>query len=189
MKKNSIMDAFVILLDKLEYLISDLSDIGARAFQKGDYDKAGQAADEAVRLTNFRSKVQKLQNEWTMFFSKHTHRQPECGKRKMTKRLRYGVKTPEEAYRRPILETLVELGGSGPTKRILRLVEQKMRSTLNEYDYQPLPSNPTCSRWNNTAQWCRMTLIKEGLLRSDSPRGIWEITEVGRIALDYKKPL
>ena len=187
MKNIRTKKAFEILLDELEYLITDMSDIGARAFQKGDYDKARQAADEAARLTDFRNKVQKLQNEWAMFFSKHTRRQPERGKRKMTKQLRYGVKTPLDAYRRPILEILVEMGGSGPTKKILKLVEQKMRNILNEYDYQPLPSNPTCPRWDNTAQWCRKIMVDEGLLRSDSPRGIWEISEAGRRALDYKE--
>jgi len=33
--------------------------------------------------------------------------------------------------------------------------------------------------WRNTAQWCKNTLMQEGLLKSDSPKGIWEITEKG----------
>ncbi|RMH13146.1 MAG: hypothetical protein D6698_14360, partial [Gammaproteobacteria bacterium] len=34
--------------------------------------------------------------------------------------------------------------------------------------------------WRNTAQWCRNTMVREGLMKSDSPYGIWEITEAGR---------
>ncbi|MEM7820360.1 MAG: winged helix-turn-helix domain-containing protein, partial [Candidatus Aenigmatarchaeota archaeon] len=30
------------------------------------------------------------------------------------------------------------------------------------------------------AQWARNAMVKEGLLASDSPRGVWEITAVGR---------
>lgn len=31
----------------------------------------------------------------------------------------------------------------------------------------------------NTAQWARNSMVKEGLMASDSPRGIWEITDEG----------
>ena len=67
--------------------------------------------------------------------------------------------------------------------QVLELVEKKMQGILNEYDYQSLPSNPKEVRWRNTAQWCRNTLVREGLLRSDSPRGIWEISDEGREVL------
>ncbi|MFN3396352.1 MAG: winged helix-turn-helix domain-containing protein, partial [Thermodesulfovibrionales bacterium] len=44
-------------------------------------------------------------------------------------------------------------------------------------------------RWENTAQWCRNTLVQEGLLSSDSPRGIWEITAEGEKLLREKNRL
>ena len=31
--------------------------------------------------------------------------------------------------------------------------------------------------WINNAQWERFLMVKEGILRSDSPNGIWELTE------------
>jgi restriction system protein len=34
-----------------------------------------------------------------------------------------------------------------------------------------VPSEPKQSRWRNTAQWCRNTLVNEGLLKKDSPWG------------------
>jgi hypothetical protein len=54
--------------------------------------------------------------------------------------------------------------------KVLNLMERKMRGILNNYDYQPLPSDPNTIRWRNTAQWCRNTMVREGLLKSDSPR-------------------
>jgi predicted transcriptional regulator len=33
---------------------------------------------------------------------------------------------------------------------------------------------------DNTAQWARNSLREEGLIRDDTPRSIWEITEEGR---------
>jgi hypothetical protein len=88
--------------------------------------------------------------------------------------------TPEDAFRRPVLEALVELSGSAPVGKVLDRVEQKMKGVLNEYDRKPLPSDPRSIRWRNTAKWCRSTLAREGLMKSDSPHGIWEISEQGR---------
>ena len=38
-------------------------------------------------------------------------------------------------------------------------------------------------RWRNAAQWARNSMIHEGLLKADSPRGVWEISDQGRRAL------
>jgi len=72
------------------------------------------------------------------------------------------------------------LGSSAPIDKVLELVYEKMKDRLNEYDLQPLPSSPKQSRWRNTAQWCRKTMVSEGLPKPDSPRGVWEITDAGR---------
>ena len=47
-----------------------------------------------------------------------------------------------------------------------------------------LPSDPKSVRWRNTAQWCRNTMVNEGLLKGDSPHGVWEITAAGKRALE-----
>ena len=65
-------------------------------------------------------------------------------------------------------------------REVLDRVEAKMKDVLNTYDREPLPSNPRSVRWRNTAQWCRNTLVREGLMKSDSPYGVWEISEAGR---------
>jgi restriction endonuclease Mrr len=62
-----------------------------------------------------------------------------------------------------------------------------MKGILNKYDYEPLPSNPTQKRWENSVQWARNTMVNEGLLSSDSPRGIWEITQKGRDFYNQQK--
>lgn len=55
-----------------------------------------------------------------------------------------------------------------------------MKHKLNEFDWQPLPSDPRSVRWRNKVYWYRSVLIQEGLIRSDTPRGIWGITDQGR---------
>ena len=93
-------------------------------------------------------------------------------------RLRQGLKTPNRTYRRPILETLDELGGRAYADDVLKVVEEKVKPLLNEFDLQKLSSGMDI-RWRNAAQWVRWTLVKEGLLKSDSPRGVWELSDKG----------
>jgi len=96
------------------------------------------------------------------------------------RRSRRGMKTPESAYLRPILDVLVELGGSGDVATVLDRVYGKMEMQLNEHDRSPLASDGVTPRWRNTAQWARNALREQGLIRSDAPRGVWIISDEGR---------
>ena len=76
-------------------------------------------------------------------------------KRKTRSHLLPGKRTPEDAFRRPIFEAIVELGGSARVRDVLDKVEQKMKGILNKFDYMSLPSEHERVRWLNTAKWCR----------------------------------
>ncbi len=65
---------------------------------------------------------------------------------------------------------------------ILDRVGETMKDILKPVDYEPLASDPDMPRWRNAAQWARWMMVKEGWLKADSPRGIWEITEAGKKA-------
>jgi len=95
-------------------------------------------------------------------------------------------RTPRRAYRVPILEALEQLGGRGRVQEVLNIVYEKMKDRLTEDDLKPLPSGGDI-RWANTAQWERLNMVKEGLLRDDSPMGIWEMTEAGRAYLQQAR--
>jgi len=93
--------------------------------------------------------------------------------------IRRGAKLHEKEYERPILEALLSLGGRASTNDTLKLVEKMIKPLLTEVDYQKVPSGGDI-RWRNTACFVRSHLVKRGLLKSDSPRGIWEISEEGK---------
>ncbi len=131
----------------------------------------------------YREKVKALEKEWAVLAAQAPPGK-KLRRRSAKERLRRGLRTPEDAFRRPILEALVECGGEAPMGKVLEAVEKKMRNRLTEYDFLPLPSDPRSVRWRNTAQWCRNSLVREGLLKRDSPHGIWEISESGRKALE-----
>lgn len=186
MDRNEVHIAFEILLEEIEQVANGINDAGSKAFQKGSYDEARRMIEIATRLAEFRERVKALQNEWRNVFAGYALER-KMRRRGRLERLKQGLRTSEDAFKRPILEALVELGGRAETSKVLDLVEKKMQGILNDYDRRPLPSDPTTIRWRNTAQWCRNTMAQEGLLKSDSPRGIWEISERGRQALQEGK--
>jgi restriction endonuclease Mrr len=49
---------------------------------------------------------------------------------------------------------------------------------LSPVDEERLPSG-NGYRWHRKANWERYYMVREGLLRDDSPQGIWELTETG----------
>ena len=178
MVKKDVFTAFEILLEEIEMVIANLKEEAAIALQKSDYDKAEKIIGNTKDIEQFREKIKELQNEWQRKFPGLSGKSKTKRKRKITAKLKRGLRTPEDEFRIPILEAIVELGGSAPMSKVLNLVEKKMKGNLNEYDYQTLQATNSI-RWKNTAQWCRNTMVREGLLKSDSPRGIWEISEKG----------
>jgi hypothetical protein len=182
MQSNEVNTAFEILLKEIELVANSLNEEGAAAFKAGKYDMARRAIEEATRLADFREKVKALQKEWASLAVRRPQREAKT-RRTGKSRLPRGLRTPEEAFRRPILEALAELGGKATIGEVLDRVGTKMKASLTKHDLQPLPSDPRSIRWRNTAQWCRNTLVREGLMKSDSPYGTWEISEEGRKAL------
>ena len=181
MDRNEVSVALEIALEEIEVVVDSLNQDGSGAFQKGDYDSARELIEVATRLTEFRAKVRTLQKEWENLFSSRIPRK--SSSRKTISRLPRGLRTPEDAYRRPILKALIGFGNSASIGKVLDKVGQEMKDSLNEYDHQSLPSNPDSTRWRNSAQWCRNTMVIEGLMKSDSPRGIWGISQQGKDAL------
>jgi len=179
-RDDEVNAAFRVILERLAAATDDLNEAAAGAARAGDYDKAKAAIEEAARLAGFRERVEALREEWTDLFPPRTQSEVRGTDHKARSRLRRGARTPEDAFRRPILETLVELGGSAPADHVLDRVGQKLRHVLNDYDRQRLVSHPHEPRWRNTARLCRQRLVLEGLMSDDSPRGVWEISERGR---------
>lgn len=89
-----------------------------------------------------------------------------------------GTVTPHHEYTMPILESLIELGGSARAPDVIARVYEKMRTKLKEKDYQPCQRGMV--QWKYRVNWQRTKLRNIGYLKKDSPFGVWEITEEGR---------
>jgi restriction system protein len=196
----NVLAAFEMLLEEVEAEIEQINVAGAQAFQRRDYAGAQEAVKRGETITDFRSRVVGLRQEWISLSHGVRHATPARPSRTPAKEeqrsgsnsrrnlghLPRGLKTPEEEYRIPILQALVEMGGAGRIGDVLQRVHTRMKDVLNDHDHQPLRSNPNTPRWYNTAQWARNTMAREGLLKEDSPHGVWEISDKGRRALTEK---
>jgi len=94
------------------------------------------------------------------------------------KAARRGNKLPQKEFRQPLLETLRDLGGKSAVKIIREKMEPKVAPRLSEADYAPVSTGEP--RWWNAVCWERHDLVREGLLKDDSERGVWELSERGR---------
>lgn len=178
---TSVHAAFEILLEEIEADIDVVNQQGSRAFERRDYDAARDVLERVAKITSFREKLDALRREWTQIAGPPEDDDEETQiHRRDLGRLQRGQRTPEQEYVKPILQSLEELGGSAPLAEVLDRVHDMMNGRLCDVDFQPLASDPALPRWRNAAQWARNSMAREGLLKNDSPRGIWEISDAGR---------
>ncbi len=85
---------------------------------------------------------------------------------------------PEPEYEVAILRALKQMGGRGPTSEVIALVEKELDPKLTDVDREKLSTGVV--RWKNRAQFVRLKLVEGGEMVSGSPRGTWEISELGR---------
>jgi hypothetical protein len=84
-------------------------------------------------------------------------------------------KTKAKVLRELIIQALMKLGGSGRKKEIVNAIEIMYKGKF-------LPGDliwRTGAReyaWKNNIAWERLNMIKAGILKTDSPTGVWELT-------------
>lgn len=201
MEGGEVSELFKALLDKLNDLLLSIRNDAMHIIQEGNYAKAQEYIILAQQVERFIAEMHVKYQEWQMLSNKPmlhqkstalTKNEPYERINNITSQVKYklprGLRTPEQAYRIPILKALVELGGEAPMQEVLKKVYEQMKTILKPVDLEPLPSDPKKTpRWKNTAMWERFNMVRDGLLRGDSPRGIWAITERGREYLYYHK--
>lgn len=157
---------------------------GSQAIQKGDLDTATSVIDFARRLLAFRDKVGALEKEWTALEAMRDAATPEVQEivsKRFFGRRASGEITPQEAYCRPLLEVLVEMGGGGRTRDVLDRLGEKMKGTLKPEDFENHKSNARQIRWRNAAQWARNLMVNtDGRMKKGTASGRWEISDKGR---------
>lgn len=88
-----------------------------------------------------------------------------------------GSLLPESEYELPLLRVLAGRGGSAPARDVVTAVGELLDGRLTALDRAELPNGG--QRWQNRVQFTRLRLKERGLIKSGSPRGLWELSESG----------
>ncbi len=175
--------AFQTLKSEIKAALRQIQAEGSQVFLKGNYDDAKKLADRAEQLEGFLKNINQMQREWKGLMTQPALPGMVAAHRRKTARIQPRSKTHARYFRLPILQALMELGGSGETARVVDRVGELLADQLNDYDREKLASGHEL-RWRNTAGWVRNTLKNEGLISGKSAKGTWEITEEG---IEYLK--
>ncbi|MCD6327198.1 hypothetical protein J7M28_06565 [bacterium] len=95
------------------------------------------------------------------------------------KRSRRGSSAPitsDSVLRQLIIDALLSYGGRARSRDVLKWIEGKLEGQFTPRDLETRMDGRTLV-WKNNVQWQRAIMVREGVLRSDSPTGIWELNE------------
>jgi hypothetical protein len=84
-------------------------------------------------------------------------------------------RTDREIYRDLIAAILRDLGGSASTQVLKEEIKKKLAGRFTEADLGYTTAGER--RWWKNARYTKTDLVKKGLLRNNSPKGVWELSE------------
>jgi hypothetical protein len=172
-------EAFECLINLAQKANQELLDSGAAYFTNGDTAHVRETADRVERIQTVINAFVQLKNLWEKAIPVDLPIFPPDPNENQHQRTPPGMRTPQDRYWLPILQTLSDLGCKGHTHLVLDRVGIIMANILNDIDLGNLPTRDE-PRWRNTASWVRLDMVKAGYLSDRSPNGTWEITEEGR---------
>ncbi len=119
--------------------------------------------------------VQPARQQTTRALAKTSKRQRRPGPRAPV-----GSLLPEAEYEQPILKVLGDCSGHAPARDVIKLVGELVADRLMPLDREKLPNG--LQRWESRVQFTRLRMRKAGLIKEDSPRGVWELSDSGQQA-------
>jgi len=168
--------------------IADVKTAAHAALTEEAMDELGAGTVRLTELRAFQIEVSSLLERWNVLRPPITEETLDVGdqeRRTYLGRVARGSRTPELAFRVPILSVLIKAGGSLPMRDAIDSVGELMAAELTDVDRKSLPSDERTVRWRNTAQWARNNLADEGLL-DRSTRGVWAISDAGRAWMETR---
>ena len=88
------------------------------------------------------------------------------------------IPVAREKETRWIIASLKFIGRSARAEEVTNHIKKVFGNEFNEREKEPIPSTGE-PRWHKNVNWARYYMTKAGLLREDSPRGVWDLTEKG----------
>lgn len=183
---NSVNDAFSCLIKMVEQQIDDLRNSTARQLNAGKLDKVKESIDLMEALVEYKERLQELKADYPKPGQKGRGKRSQR-RRKGTERLPAGQSTPSSAFFNDILSILRDEGGMASPALVIPQIESRMKDLLKEEDFERVQSSNK-PRWIIAVRKARGELIEQGLLKENSPRGMWELSDKGWQVLEKKDP-
>jgi len=101
------------------------------------------------------------------------------GKRTKKRRAQMLPKTSPTVLREYLLYALKKLGGKARMSEVIDEMSQQLEGRLLPGDLALRKDGRTIV-WQNNAAWERLKMRRDGILRDDSPTGIWELAKEHR---------
>ena len=88
-------------------------------------------------------------------------------------------KTPQPAYREPILKILKRHGGQAPRTQVLKELGSMLEDRFTSHDLKAIKTGAI--RWERTAEWEARVMREDQLIQpaSETARGVWALTAKG----------
>jgi hypothetical protein len=99
-------------------------------------------------------------------------------RRKRARSFAQGTLTPPRDFWKHVLGILIEKGGKAPRQEVHNIMKRRLDGRLMPGDIEV--NRDGTLKWEKQVDYQRLAMANEGLLHKHSPRGIWEITDVGR---------
>lgn len=100
------------------------------------------------------------------------------GRNKVRRKRTRGQKTSYEVLREMIIKVLKKNGGNAHISDVMNDLEKQLAGKLLPKDLEKRKNGQLV--WQNNVQWERHRMTKEGILKSNSRRGYWELSEAHR---------
>ncbi len=192
MESDQVLESFDNLISDLEKFLPVLNQKGAQFIEGQNYEEAKEIILKAQKVLTLMDQVMKLREDWLgMGFSSNalpTEIQEERKEitREFLNMLRSEPHINNQTIKKPILQALINLGGSAKRKDLLAEIESLIEGELTETDLKTIPSNEKLAVWKSIAIHTLQNLKNENLVSNNEGKGNWQITKEGKEFLEEK---
>lgn len=136
----------------------------------------GIKADATQALTQLVGEFAEIVHELKIRLNLDGREKPTLKKLAKGKKRSLAPKTPAITLRHEIIRALKKLGGRASVSDVVAQIGNQLDGKLVAGDLTWREATNEYA-WQNNVKWERYRMIQEGILRNDSPRGIWDLNK------------
>jgi hypothetical protein len=165
-RSTEVNKAFVACTREIKTTLREINQQASKLLSRGDYSAAEAEVEVARTVQGFLAETEALRKKWSS----------------LRREIRGEAKTKPETtplweYYQPILQAMVDLGGTATRDEIISHLASSLPDRLKPGDLRPMAKGRP--RWHVMVRRARKAMIKEDYLEDQLGRR-WIITDAGR---------